>query len=610
MRQIGLIILLFFTSLAYAQNVEFKASAPSVVAVGEQFKLEYTLNKEGDNLKVPTLEGFDLLMGPSVGQSFYSSNINGKMTQNVTFSYTYILEGTKKGTFQIPGATVIIDGKEYTSNALKIEVVEGSRNSNGNQAATNRPVQPDANATVNDNNLFVKVEVSRRSLYMGESLMATIKVYTKVDLVNLGRTKFPDFNGFLAEEVPTPQRIELVREAVDGQIYNVGTIRKVLLYPQHTGEITIEPFELECIVRQRLANGGRSFFDEFFGNYKDVRAMRRSKPVTIQVKELPQLGKPAGFGGTVGNVTMATSLSADTVNANDAITYKVTFRGTGNLKLLKAPTINFPLDFEVYDPKESRDLNITENGMAGSVSFEYLIIPRYSGDYKIPAIRFSYFDSQSNTYKTIAGAEYNIHVRKGADKVQVETSTGNQVKSFKKEDVRKVGEDIRYLKTEGLNLKAAGVRFFGTTLYWLALLIPFVLFVVGAVLNRRRIKANADIVRVKNKAANKMARKRLKVAASAMKNHNAEQFYDEVLKALWGYMSYKLNIDRAELNRDNISEILQSKGVEEDRIKEFIAVLDTCEYARYAPGSNSDQEMGKVYTDSIDVITKLDKAIR
>lgn len=247
MRQIGLIILLFFTSLAYAQNVEFKASAPSVVAVGEQFKLEYTLNKEGDNLKVPTLEGFDLLMGPSVGQSFYSSNINGKMTQNVTFSYTYILEGTKKDTFQIPGATVIIDGKEYTSNALKIEVVEGSRNSNGNQAATNRPVQPDANATVNDNNLFVKVEVSRRSLYMEESLMATIKVYTKVDLVNLGRTKFPDFNGFLAEEVPTPQRIELVREAVDGQIYNVGTIRKVLLYPQHTGEITIEPFELECI---------------------------------------------------------------------------------------------------------------------------------------------------------------------------------------------------------------------------------------------------------------------------------------------------------------------------------------------------------------------------
>ena len=605
MRQIGLIILLFFTSLAYAQNVEFKASAPSVVAVGEQFKLEYTLNKEGDNLKVPTLEGFDLLMGPSVGQSFYSSNINGKMTQNVTFSYTYILEGTKKGTFQIPGATVIIDGKEYTSNALKIEVVEGSRNSNGNQAATNRPVQPDANATVNDNNLFVKVEVSRRSLYMGESLMATIKVYTKVDLVNLGRTKFPDFNGFLAEEVPTPQRIELVREAVDGQIYNVGTIRKVLLYPQHTGEITIEPFELECIVRQRLANGGRSFFDEFFGNYKDVRAMRRSKPVTIQVKELPQLGKPAGFGGTVGNVTMATSLSADTVNANDAITYKVTFRGTGNLKLLKAPTINFPLDFEVYDPKESRDLNITENGMAGSVSFEYLIIPRYSGDYKIPAIRFSYFDSQSNTYKTIAGAEYNIHVRKGADKGQVETSTGNQVKSFKKEDVRMLGQDIRYIKTHKNDLRPKGVLYFATMEYWLSFLIPFVLFVVGMILNRRRIKANADLVRVKSKTANKMAQKRLRAASVAMKAGNSELFYQETLNALWGYVSYKLNIAASELNRDNISDHLTRRGADATLIQSFIEVLDHCEYARYAPGANQGEEMDNVYKDSISIITKL-----
>ena len=609
MRQIGLIILLFFTSLAYAQNVEFKASAPSVVAVGEQFKLEYTLNKEGDNLKVPTLEGFDLLMGPSVGQSFYSSNINGKMTQNVTFSYTYILEGTKKGTFQIPGATVIIDGKEYTSNALKIEVVEGSRNSNGNQAATNRPVQPDANATVNDNNLFVKVEVSRRSLYMGESLMATIKVYTKVDLVNLGRTKFPDFNGFLAEEVPTPQRIELVREAVDGQIYNVGTIRKVLLYPQHTGEITIEPFELECIVRQRLANGGRSFFDEFFGNYKDVRAMRRSKPVTIQVKELPQLGKPAGFGGTVGNVTMATSLSADTVNANDAITYKVTFRGTGNLKLLKAPTINFPLDFEVYDPKESRDLNITENGMAGSVSFEYPIIPRYSGDYKIPAIRFSYFDSQSNTYKTIAGAEYNIHVRKGADKGQVETSTGNQVKSFKKEDVRMLGQDIRYIKTHKNDLRPKGVLYFATMEYWLSFLIPFVLFVVGMILNSRRIKANADLVRVKSKTANKMAQKRLRAASVAMKAGNSELFYQETLNALWGYVSYKLNIAASELNRDNISDHLTRRGADATLIQSFIEVLDHCEYARYAPGANQGEEMDNVYKDSISIITKLDKAI-
>lgn len=612
MKNLGFIILLFITSLAYSQNVEFKAIAPSVVAMGEQFRLSYTINQEGSNLQVPTLEGFDLLMGPSSSQSSSFTMVNGKTTQSVSFTYTYILEGVKEGTYQIAPATIVVDGKQYKSNGLKIEVVKGSGNSgsSGNSGESNRAVQPDASAAINESNLFVKVDVSRRSLYLGESLVATIKVYSKVDLTNFGRSKFPAFTGFLSEEVPTPQRIELTRETYDGQIYNVGVIRKVLLFPQHTGEITIDPFELECIVRQRIAGGGRSFFDDFFGNYRDVRAMRRSKPVTINVKELPQDGKPVGFSGTVGNITMSTSLSADTVNANDAITYKITFQGSGNLKLLRAPSVTFPLDFDSYDPKEARDIKTSENGMSGTVSFEYVIIPRYSGEYKIPAVRYSYFDPISGTYRTILGKDYSIFVRKGAEKGSGENGGGNTVQSFKKEDIRQVGEDIRYLKTGDLKLKAIGVRFFGTPAYWLALLIPFVLFVVGVILNRRRIKANADIARVKNRAATKMARKRLKVAASAMKSHNAEQFYEEALKALWGYMSYKLNIDRAELNRDNISDILQKKNTSDDLIKEFIGILDTCEYARYAPGSGSDQEMGKVYTNSIDVITKLDKSIK
>lgn len=611
MKLVGLIILLFIAPWVSAQQVEFKASAPSVVATGEQFRLSYTINKEGTNLQVPTLEGFDLLMGPSLSQSSSFSMVNGKTTQSVSFTYTYVLEGTKEGIYQIPAATISVDGKQYQSNTLRIEVVKGeSQAGNNAQGRHSQAAQPDATAAVNESNLFVRVDVSRRSLYLGESLVATIKVYSKVDLTNFGRSKFPSFDGFLAEEVPTPQRIELVRETYNGQIYNVGIIRKMLLFPQHTGEITIEPFELECIVRQRLAGGGRSFFDDFFGNYRDVRAMRRSKPVTITVKELPQQGKPLAFNGMVGNITMSTSLSADTVNANDALTYKIVLQGTGNLKLLRAPEVSFPLDFEVYDPKETRDLRVTENGMAGTVSFEYLAIPRYSGDYTIPALHFSYFDPRSNSYKMIVGKEYRIHVRKGVEKGTVAPGSGNVVQSFKKEDVRMVGQDIRYLKTGDLSLKKAGVRFFGTLNYWLALLIPFALFVIGAILNRRRIKANADVVRVRNKAATKMARKRLKLAVAAMKGHNAEQFYDEVLKALWGYVSYKLNIDRAELTRDNISDLLQQKAVEDEKIKEFIEVLDTCEYARYAPGSGTDQEMGKVYTDSIEVITKLDKAIK
>lgn len=258
MKQLGLVILLFVCSLAFSQNVEFKASAPSVVAVGEEFRLSYTLNKEGSNLQLPSLEGFDLLMGPSTSQSFMSSTVNGRTTQSVSYTYTFVLEGVKEGTYEIRPATVMVDGRSYQSNGVKIEVVKGSGNGGTGNRREHQAVQPDASASLNENNLFVKVEVSRRNLYIGESLVATIKVYSKVDLTNFGRSKFPSFDGFLAEEVPTPQRIELVRENYNGQIYNVGVIRKMLLYPQHTGEITIEPFELECIVRQRLTGDRKS----------------------------------------------------------------------------------------------------------------------------------------------------------------------------------------------------------------------------------------------------------------------------------------------------------------------------------------------------------------
>ena len=610
MKKLSILILLFLTTFAYSQSVEFKASAPSVVEVGEQFRLSFTLNKEGSDLKVPTLNGFNLLMGPQKSHSSSFSMINGKTSREESFTYTYILEGTKEGVYEIPAATIVIDGKKYSSNTLKIEVIKGSDKSSSNQAG-----QPSASArtegttAINENSLFVKVDVSRSSLYLGESLIATIKVYSKVSLTNLGRYKFPSFTGFLAEEIPIPQSIELERENYNGEIYHVGTIRKLLLFPQHTGQIVIEPFEVECIVRQQLSSGSRSFFDDFFGNYRDVRVMRRSKPVTITVKELPIANKPSGYSGTVGAVRMATYLSADTVNANDALTYKITFTGQGNLKLLQAPSLNFPLDFEVYEPKATKDIRTTEQGMIGTVSFEYVLIPRYAGEYQIPAVRFSYFDTQTNTYKTVSGKEYNVVVRKGAGQDSREAGDVKVVQSFKKEDIRQVGEDIRYLKNGSLQLKKAGVRFFGTLAYWLAMFIPLLLFVVGALLNRRRIKANADVARVKNRAATKMARKRLKVAAMAMKNHNAELFYDETLKALWGYMSYKLNIDRVELNRENISELLGRKQVANELQKEFIQVLDTCEYARYAPGSNSDQEMDKVYSQSIEVITRLDKAI-
>ena len=613
MKRYVFLILLFISNIVYSQDVEFKASAPTVVETDEQFRLSFSVNKEGENLKVPTLEGFELLMGPSTSHSSSISIINGKTTKNVSYTYTYLLAASKPGVYKIKPATIVVDGKTYSSNELTIEVVKASTNRQTNSGQTggydDEERHAQSSAAINEKNLFVKVDVSRKNLYLGESMVATLKIYSKVDLANLGRSKFPSFSGLLVEEMPMPQHIELTRETYNGEIYHVGTLRKVLLFPQHTGEIVIEPFELECIVRQRMTGGGNSFFDDFFGNYRDVRVMRRSSPITINVKELPQAGKPVGFSGTVGNISMSTSISADTINANEAITYKINFSGNGNLKLMTSPTIDFPLDFEVYDPKENKNVSTSVNGMSGNVSFEYVIIPRYSGDYKIPAVKYSYFDPKSKSYKAIVGKEYNIHVRKGAEKTVMEGGDANVIQSFKKEDIRQVGSDIRYIKTGDLKLSPKGIHFYGTLSYWLSLLIPAVLFLLAIFLNRQRIKANADVVRVKNKAATKMARKRLKQASTAMKNHNSEQFYDEVLKALWGYMSYKLNIDRAELNRENISGILLSKNVGEELNNEFIGLLDTCEFARYAPGSNSDQEMDKVYTHSIDVITRLDKCL-
>lgn len=607
MRLIGLLLILLAGLTVGAQEVHFTVSAPSVVELGEQFRLAYTIDKKGTNLQVPTLEGFDLLMGPTTSSSSSFSSINGKVTQSEAYTYTYVLEGVKEGTFQIPAATIQVDGKQYRSNSVKIQVVKGSGNSSGNARSAKKAAQPDVSAAVNENNLFVRVEVNRRSVYLGESLTATIKIYTKVELVNFGRSKFPSFDGFLSEEIPTAQNIQLERETYDGQVYNVGVIRKVLLFPQHTGEITIEPFELECIVRQR-SSGSQSFFDDFFGNYRDVKALRTSRPLTVNVKELPQEGRPLGFSGTVGDVTMHTSVSADTINANEALTYRITFSGNGNLKLLATPSVNFPPDFETYEPKVTKDIKTGENGMSGTVTYEYVVIPRYSGVYTIPAQHFSFFDIRTNSYKTLTGKDYTISVRKGSEKGQ--DTGGPAVQSFKKEDVRFLGKDIRYIKTGNLGLHSAGGAFFGTTEYWLALIIPFVLFVVGTLLNRRRIKANADLVKVKNKAATKMARKRMKAAAVAMKGHNADIFYEEVLKGLWGYVSYKLNIDKAELNRDNISDILKRKTVDDSLIAEFINVLDDCEFARYAPESDSGKQMDKVYEESIAIITKLDKAIR
>lgn len=340
---------------AFAQETTFNASAPSVVEVGEEFRLSFTINKQGENLRVPTLTGFDLLAGPSTSTSISMSNMNGRMTQSSEYTYTYVLQAKEEGEYTIEPATITVDGKQVKSNSIKIKVIKGTgnaRRNNNSGASRNADATEDRGATsIKDDDLFLKLELSRNSLYVGESLTATLKVYSRVNLVDLQWKKIPAFDGFLTEDVNIPQ-IRLDREEYNGKIYDrAGVLQKVILFPQHAGTITIDPYEIVCLVRQRAARSS-SIFDDFFGNYRDVRVLCKSKPATITVKNLPEAGKPLGFSGMVGTLSMSTSVSTDTMRANEAMTYKVVFRGNGNMKLLEAPKMNFPHDFDVYDPKE------------------------------------------------------------------------------------------------------------------------------------------------------------------------------------------------------------------------------------------------------------------
>lgn len=593
-----LLATLLITSASYAEEVKFTASAPRVVEVGEQFQLIYTVNQKAKDIQLPALDGFrDLVGRPSVATSSSTQYINGKWSSATKYTYTYVLLAEKEGKFTINPAKIKVKDYEFTSNSLNIEVVKASekKQNQKNQA------QPSA-SKITQANLFVKVDVDRKSVYMGEHVVATIKVYTRLNIAGFGDSKFPSFKGFLSQEIPTPGQISLERENVNGTIYNVGVIRKLILFPQHTGNITIDPFELECIIRQRKSSGNRGFFDDFFDNYQDIRVPRKSKPVTIRVKEFPA-NKPLSFNGAVGSFRMSATVDKDSVKANDAITLKVNVSGNGNLKLINPPEFDFPADFEVYDPKTNQNLKSTAKGVTGSTTFEYLIIPRHAGDYEIPPVDFSFFDPKARIYRTRSTPKFNIKVGKGSG-----DASSTVISSFSKEDVKFIGKDIRFIKTNDFIPRIKGQVFFGTTNFYLAYAVPFLVFIMAFVFNRKRIKENADVARVKNKRANRVAMKRLKAASASLKAKKKEEFYDEILKALWGYTSDKLNLPLADLNKENITEILKGKDVEEDMIQDFLNILDTCEFARYAPSTGSS-EMDELYKKTMETITKLEKSI-
>jgi len=586
-----------------SDDIKFTASAPGVVSVGEQFRLTYTLNAKGNNFNPPGFDNFYVIAGPSTSYNQSTQIINGEVTRNVSYTYTYILQATREGKFTIPPATIEVKKKQYSSNSVPVEVVKGKAPAK-TQAPSGKKQSDQELANIPNDDLFVRVLVNRGNVYKGDYLVATVKIYSRVNLSGFENINLPDFNGFYMQEIEIPQLRTLERENINGKIYGTGVLKKYVLFPQHSGSIVIEPVKLECLVQQRVESTPRSFFDDFF-SFNSVRNTKKiiaSPEVKINVNPLPA-GAPESYSGTVGSVDMIAKLDKSNVKENDAVNLKITLNGSGNLKLAEAPVVNFPPDFETYDPKVTTNLDATISGTTGSKTFEYLIIPRHAGKYRIPPVKYSYFDPESGEYKNLSSEEFLINVSKGDEE------EGNIISGFTKEDVRYLGKDIRFIKTGPVKLKKKNEYIFGSPLFIVIYTGLIVLFLIVFFLIKYRAKRHADLVLMRNRRANKQAKKRLKTAGSKIKSNSASEFFEEVLKALRGYMSDKLSIPLAELSQENIKKSTLEKNVSSKLVEEFLELINTCEYAQYAPAGESGS-LNDIYKRAVKIISKLEQEIK
>ena len=614
-----LLTLFLFIGLAlgaWADEVVFQAQAPKQVIAGRPFQLTYTVNQRSRDLRTPEFTDFDVLAGPYTSTSSSTSFVNGHRTSSFTQTYTYTLMAQRTGTFTIGPANVKVDGENYQSNGVRITVLpedeqpqqqaQSSQSSQSSQASQTGQTSSQG-SNVSSENIFVRTIASKTRVHEQEALMVSYKLYfANVDVAQLtNNTKLPEFTGFLKQDLEQGE-IQTQLEHYNGRNYQTAVLYRTILYPQHSGDIKIDPAKFEAVLRVQTQQRVRSIFDDFFGSYTNVTKMLTAPGVTVHVDALPS-GKPAGFSGGVGKFTLTPSISQTELQTNDAVTIKLDITGAGNMKLLKTPSIDWPEGFEPYDPKVTNDFKTTTSGVSGTKSIEYLAIPRSAGEYTIPAVKFSYFDIEEKAYKTLSTPEYTIRVKRGAGSAEGTANEGAVVSYTQKEDIKQLGTDIRYIDTKPLSGKTDRFadRLQNTDLIWLFYLVPFVLACILLIVLRKQIKENSDITRVRYKRANKVAQKRLRAAAAAMKANDNGAFYAAIEQAAWTYLSDRLSIPTAELNKDNIASLLRQKGVSEQLISDVNNVLSTAEFARYAPGLGHTME--DLYLDTTNLINNLEE---
>ena len=591
-----------------ADDVKFTASAPQRVIVGQPFQLVFSVNENGKDLRLPDVKGFEIIAGPYTSTSSSTQIINGDIRTSKEVRYTYTLLPEKEGDYQIQSATIVVKKEKYYSNVLNIKVLPEDKTSQSQQGGNaSQSGQIRQSQSITSENLFIRPIISRTKIREQEAIVLTYRLYARVDVTNIQSPKFPDFKGFLVQEIDLPQDRTMQPDNYEGVNYYTYDLRKVLLFPQETGKITIEPMSCDVIVRVRSAQQRpRSFFDDFFDTYQEVSKTVTTSKVSLTVEPLPQ-PKPTDFSGVVGKLSLSTKVSTTEVEANQPITITLKLQGSGNLKMLKNPTLQFPQDFEAYEPKATNNFNTTDAGLSGSKVIEYLVIPRHDGDFVIPSATISYFDIASDSYKTLSTEPISIRVNKGTQSV----SNAPIVSNFTgQEKVEVLATDIRYINTSEPNIKPAGRMIVGTMFFWLFYIISLVITIGLIIIFRKQARDNANVALMRNKKANKVARRRLKVAEREYKAGNKDTFYDEILKALWGYLSDKLSIPVSELNKDNISLRLSQRGVDDVVIQEFVKLLNDCEFERYAPIGNKESAMRHTFESTEKLISTLEATIK
>ena len=598
-----------------AQNV-IRVEAPDVVAVNEQFNVTFIIEgeKSPSDFQWSSGDDFQLVWGPQKGSSSSIQIINGKRSSSHQTTFTYILIPKATGTFQLPVATALLSGDRISSTQASIQVVSDGASSsqssgkNGGKSSGGGQTSSTGSGEISSNDLFMRLSLSRTEVVIGEPITATLKIYQRANVVGFENAKFPTFNGFWSQETYVPNNIEFKRESLDDKIYNTAVLRTYVLIPQQSGTITIDPAELVCLVNIRTApSTSNSLFDSFFQDeYRTIRKRVTTPAVKVKVNPLPA-GQPASFGGGVGNFGISARLTTDNLKTHDAASLIITVSGRGNVALLEEPKVNFPPDFEVYDTKTTENTDKSNGGTSGSKSFEYPFIPRSHGDFTIDPVEYSYYDVNAGKYVTLRTEPLHVKVAKGKGGDSTPMTTVNS--GVERKDVKSLADDIRFIFTGKPGLSGSGSFFVGSVFFWI-LLALMILGATSVYLAFRKVAAmRADVAGTKNRRATKMAQKRLKLAGEYLDKNLYTAFYEELHKALIGFVSDKLNMDMSEISKDNIASALTEGGVSEEQTKAFTDLLDACEFARYSP-DGGNEAMRSHYDAALKVISSIDSGLK